>query len=81
MEIPVPPTAFIGGARDTVERGNKVGCKEAGEDVAHNTANAMDGKDIEAVIDGENILVLDNVEAADRGDGTDEASDEDGDCL
>lgn len=79
-KVSVPPATLIRGSRDTIKGGNKLSSEEAGKDVAHEAANTVEGKDIETIVDREEVLVLDGKEAAESGNGTDESGDVDRDC-
>ncbi len=62
--VVLPPAAGVCGAGDAVERGNPAGGEEAGQDVADEAADAVDGEDVEALIDGDEVFVFVGVEAA-----------------
>lgn len=75
----VPPATLIGATRNTVEGDNPLVSEQTSQEISNEAANTVEGKDIEAIVDREQVLVFDDVEAADRGNGTDQGSDVDGD--
>ena len=52
-EVAVPPTSLVCGARHAVKGRHELGSKETCEKVANKAADAVQGKDIKAVVDGE----------------------------
>lgn len=70
-----PPAAGVSGAGDTIESRDPGGSEETGEEVADKAANTVDGEDIEAFIDRDQIFVLVGEETANRGDQADKSSD------
>lgn len=71
-EVAVPPASSIRVAGHAIESGDEVVGKDARQEVADVTANAVEGKDVETIVNGENVLVLDGVVAACRGKEADE---------
>ena len=55
----VDPAALDGGG--TVEVGDVVGGEEGGQDVADEAADAVDGKDVEGIVDAQDELELGGV--------------------
>lgn len=76
----VPPATGVGSAGNTIESDNPLVGKDTRQKIADEATDAVEGKDIETIVDRQEVLVLDDIEAAERGKSADQGSDVDGDC-
>jgi hypothetical protein len=79
--VAVPPASEIRVSADAVEGRDVLVGEDAGENVADVAPDAMDGEDVETLVDAEEVLVPRGVEAADCGDEPDNWGDVDADCA
>lgn len=70
-EVAIPPAALIRVAADSIESWYHFVGKETGQNVANISTDTVDCKDIEAVVDAEDVLVSNGVETAGGGDDPD----------
>lgn len=81
MEVVVLLVIFVWGVWYVVEGGYEVGCEEVGEDVVDDIVDVVDGKDVEVVVDWEDVFVFDDVKGVDWGDGIYEVGYVYGNCF
>jgi len=79
LVVSFPPATGGGSASFTIECGNPGSGEKAGEDVADVAADAVNGEDIEAFVDGDVVFVFGGKEAGCCCYRTDESGDVDGD--